>query len=184
MVTLTFWRATKLFSIVAAPFYISAYNVCCCVTSVVSDSVRPHRRQPTRLPCPWDCPGKSTGVGCHCLLWQCMRVPVFLNYSRPTGCEVASQCGFELHLLNDWWYWIFYFIIVVKLLLTKKRCTTWELWVKFYLGQNEDCSLRGSTSDLSESLLQSGSGGKSIYKVLVKGEFNTMKHSFYKRFFC
>ena len=28
-------------------------------------SVRPHRRQPTRLPCPWDSPGKSTGVGCH-----------------------------------------------------------------------------------------------------------------------
>ena len=34
----------------------------------MSDSVRPHRRQPTRLPCPWDSPGKSTGVGCHFLL--------------------------------------------------------------------------------------------------------------------
>ena len=31
----------------------------------MSDSVRPHRRQPTRLPCPWDSPGKNTGVGCH-----------------------------------------------------------------------------------------------------------------------
>ena len=38
---------------------------CCYVTSVVSDSVRPHRRQPTRLLCPWDSPGKNTGVGCH-----------------------------------------------------------------------------------------------------------------------
>ena len=46
---------------------------CCCVASVVSDSVRPHRRQPTRLPRPWDSPGKNTGVGCHFLL-QCMRV--------------------------------------------------------------------------------------------------------------
>ena len=39
---------------------------CCCycqVTSVVSDSVRPHGLQPTRLPRPWDSPGKSTGVG-------------------------------------------------------------------------------------------------------------------------
>ena len=36
--------------------------------SVVSDSERPHRLQPTRLFCPWDFPGKSTGVGCHCLL--------------------------------------------------------------------------------------------------------------------
>ena len=32
-----------------------------------------HRRQPTRLPCPWDSPGKNTGVGCHFLL-QCMKV--------------------------------------------------------------------------------------------------------------
>ena len=34
----------------------------------MSDSVRPHRRQPTRLPGPWDSPGKNTGVGCHFLL--------------------------------------------------------------------------------------------------------------------
>ena len=39
----------------------------------VSDSVRPHRRQPIRLPRPWDSLGKSTGVGCHFLL-QCMKV--------------------------------------------------------------------------------------------------------------
>ena len=45
----------------------------CCVASVVSDSVRPHRRQPTRLPRPRDSPGKNTGVGCHFLL-QCMKV--------------------------------------------------------------------------------------------------------------
>ena len=41
--------------------------------SCPTDSVRPHRRQPTRLPSPWDSPGKNTGVGCHCLL-QCMKV--------------------------------------------------------------------------------------------------------------
>ena len=34
----------------------------------MSDSVRPHRRQPTRLSCLWDSPGKNTGVGCHFLL--------------------------------------------------------------------------------------------------------------------
>ena len=39
----------------------------------MSDSVRPHRLQPTRLPYPWDSPGKNTGVGCHFLL-QCMKV--------------------------------------------------------------------------------------------------------------
>ena len=37
------------------------------------NSVRPHRRQPTRLLCPWDSPGKNTGVGCHFPL-QCMKV--------------------------------------------------------------------------------------------------------------
>ena len=36
--------------------------------SVVSDSQRPHGLQQTRLLCPWNSPGKSTGVGCHCPL--------------------------------------------------------------------------------------------------------------------
>ena len=49
----------------------------------MSDSVRPHRRQPTRLPCPWDSPGKNTGVGCHFLL-QCMKVR--------SESEVAQRC--------------------------------------------------------------------------------------------
>ena len=51
--------------------------------AVVSDSVRPHRRQPTRLPRPWDSPGKNTGVGCHFLL-QCMKVK--------SEREVAQSC--------------------------------------------------------------------------------------------
>ena len=51
--------------------------------SVVSDSVRPHRWQPTRLPRPWDSPGRNTGVGCHFLL-QCMKVK--------SESEVAQSC--------------------------------------------------------------------------------------------
>ena len=39
----------------------------------MSDSVGPQRWQPTRLPYPWDSPGKNTGVGCHFLL-QCMNM--------------------------------------------------------------------------------------------------------------
>ena len=39
----------------------------------MSNSVQPHRWQPTKLPRPWDSPGKNTGVGCHFLL-QCMDV--------------------------------------------------------------------------------------------------------------
>ena len=58
-------------------------SCCCKVTSVVSDSVRPHRRKPTRLLCPWDSLGKNTGVGCHFLL-QSMKVK--------SKSEVAQSC--------------------------------------------------------------------------------------------
>ena len=74
----------------ALPCYMASLSwrtnfiLCCCwVASVVSDSVRPHRRQPTRLPRPWDSPGKNTGVGCHFLL-QCMKVK--------SENEVARSC--------------------------------------------------------------------------------------------
>ena len=49
----------------------------------MSDSVRPQRRQPTRLLCPRDSPGKNTGVGCH-FLPQCMKVK--------SESEVAQDC--------------------------------------------------------------------------------------------
>ena len=49
----------------------------------MSNSMWPHRRQPTRLPRPWDSPGKNTGVGCHFLL-QCMKVK--------SESEVAQSC--------------------------------------------------------------------------------------------
>ena len=49
----------------------------------MSDSVRPHRWQPTRLPHPWDSPVKNTGVGCHFLL-QCVKVK--------SESEVAQSC--------------------------------------------------------------------------------------------
>ena len=54
----------------------------------MSNSVRPHRQQPTRLPCPWDSPGKNTGVGCHFLL-QCRKVKSEseVTQSCPTLCD-------------------------------------------------------------------------------------------------
>ena len=62
--------------IICAYLPATRHSCCCCccwVASAVSDSVRPHRRQPTRPCCPWDSPGKNTGVGCHFLL-QSMKV--------------------------------------------------------------------------------------------------------------
>ena len=50
----------------------------------MSDSVQPRRRQPTRFLCPWDSPGKNTGVGCHFLL-QCMKVK--------SQSEVTQSCS-------------------------------------------------------------------------------------------
>ena len=57
--------------------YYAAKSLHSCLT------VRPHRRQPTRLCRPWDSPGKNTGVGCHFLL-QCMKVK--------SESEVAQSC--------------------------------------------------------------------------------------------
>ena len=57
---------------------IYQYNMLLCTMLLLSHFSRvqlcaTHRRQPTRLLCPWDSPGKNTGVGCHFLL-QCMKV--------------------------------------------------------------------------------------------------------------
>ena len=52
--------------------------------SVVSNSWRSHGLQPTRLLCPWDFPGKSTGMGYHCLLWP-------LSYSQPNTSLVVQM---------------------------------------------------------------------------------------------
>ena len=63
----------------------------------LSDSVRPHRRQPTRLPHPWDSPGKNTGVDCHFLL-QCVKVKSesevtqsCLTASDPMDCSLPGS---------------------------------------------------------------------------------------------
>ena len=56
----------------------------------MSNSVQPHRRQPSRLLRPWDSPGKNTGVGCHFLL-QCMKMK--------SESEVTQSC---LTLATPW----------------------------------------------------------------------------------
>ena len=57
----------------------------------MSDSVQPHRRQPTRIPRPWDSAGKNTGVGCHFLL-QCMKVK--------SESEVTESCPTPSHPID------------------------------------------------------------------------------------
>ena len=76
----------------------------------MSDSVRPHRQKPTRLPHPWDSPGKNTGVGCHFLL-QCMKVKSqsevvqsCLTLHNPMDCSQlgSSICGIFQAKVLEW----------------------------------------------------------------------------------
>ena len=69
----------------------------------MSDSVRPHRWQPTRLPRPWDPPGKNTGVGCHFLL-QGMKVK-----SKSEGAQSCPTLSdpMDCSLLGSSIQWIF-----------------------------------------------------------------------------
>ena len=73
---------------------------CCCVTSVVPNSVRPHRRQPSRLCHPWDSPGKNTGVGCHSITFRSCLFNFYAEYiMRNTGLEEA-QAGIKIARRN------------------------------------------------------------------------------------
>ena len=103
----------------------------------MSDSVRPHRRQPTRHRHPWDSPGKNTGVGCHFLL-QCMKVkseskvpqscPTLLD---PMVCSLPGSslensifCAFEFFRvthINDMRH-LFSSVWLVSLRLMPSRC--------------------------------------------------------------
>ena len=77
-------RQKVLFWIYEGLINIRDTNILCWkVTSVVSNPVRRHRRQPTRLPHSWDSPGKNTGVGCHFLL---------LYMKVKSESEVAQSC--------------------------------------------------------------------------------------------
>ena len=68
----------------------------------MSDSVQPQRQRPTRLPRPWDSPGKNTGVGCHVLL-QCVKVKsesevaqLCLTPSDPMDCSLPGSSIHEI----------------------------------------------------------------------------------------
>ena len=76
--------------------------------SVVSDPQWPHGLQPTRLLRPWDFPGKSTGVGCHCLLRHTIPTsqifwgmrPSSLSFNKPMKCFWWMQKNLRTTVLN------------------------------------------------------------------------------------
>ena len=62
---------------------------------------QPHGLQPSRLLCPWDFPGKSTGVGCHCLLRKYILAPSYSGWSlRTQGREHVQFRGPSLRELK------------------------------------------------------------------------------------
>ena len=77
------FSSTSILSTGSQPFHVVLREPECTTLAVAAAAkslqscltLRPHRRQPTRLRHPWDSPGKNTGVGCHFLL-QCMKVKV------------------------------------------------------------------------------------------------------------
>ena len=95
--------------------------------AVVSNSSRPHGLQPTRLLRPWDLPGKSTGVACHCLLQMVQECSLFstpfpalivcrvFDDGQSDRCEVISHCSFDLHFSNNEQCWTSFHVFVSHL---------------------------------------------------------------------
>ena len=93
-------RAGNLGQLPHHPLTLPCCCCCCEVDSVLSDSVRPHRWQPTRLPHPGDSPGKNTGVGCHFLLqYTKVKIESEVAQSCPTLSNPMdwSLPGFSIH---------------------------------------------------------------------------------------
>ena len=86
----------------------------------MSDSLRPHGLSPTRLLCPWDSPGKNTGVGCHFLLQgifltpgiECIS-PALQADSSPS--EPPGKLKIMANVIYDVLLFIFFFVTVVEL---------------------------------------------------------------------
>ena len=81
----------------------------------MSDSVQLHRWQPTRLPHPWDSPGKNTGVGCHFLLHRASSRIISIKYFCSKGgnsvdshCDMAVRFGsYPVATENNWSSYMF-----------------------------------------------------------------------------
>ena len=88
----------------------------------MSDSVRPHRQQPTRLLHPWSFPGKSTGVGCHCLL----RMEYYSSIKRTIK---EAKRDYLLGISSGWENWQELFSSFPVLLYICDWACVWGLYV-------------------------------------------------------
>ena len=126
----------------ACMYMYTKYSMCVCISpSVISDSVGPHRQQPTRLPHPWDSPGKNTGVGCHCLL-QCMKVKsesevaqLCLTLSDPMDCSLpgSSVHGIFQARVLEWGAIYANYILEIYIVNIHKYATHIHIYICVYV---------------------------------------------------
>ena len=119
----------------------------------MSNSVRPHRQQPTRLPCPWDSSGKNTGVGCHFLL-QCMKVKSESEVTQscptlhdPIDCSLAGssihgifQARVLISSLCHSIVFLYFFALVAEEGFLISPCYSLELWLRCVKWHSETIS--------------------------------------------
>ena len=112
----------------------------------MSDSVRPQRWQPPRLPRPWDSPGKNTGVACHFLL-QCMKVKSESEVAQscptlsdPMDCSLpgSSVHGIFQARVLEWGAIAFSIIFLIMLFRPEFKALAWS--PKFVLCAVSQCS--------------------------------------------
>ena len=92
----------------------------------MSDSVWPRRLKPTRLLSPWDFPGKSTGVGCHCLLrkgWIIFHYIPWMNFKK-----IHSSFDWHLGCFPFGLFWIMLWCIWVYKYLFESLLSFWGIY--------------------------------------------------------
>ena len=156
----------------------------------MSDSLWPHGPQPARLLCPWDSPGKNTGSRWPCpppgdLYHPGIKLR-FLTSPALAGGFFTTSTTWEAYPSVSQWA----FFQAGSVSMTYHHHFVFSCWLKkmhnlraasqVLFRARWELPAEGSSSQSSERLLQRGSGGRPIYK--VKWEFNTIEHSFYKRF--
>ena len=128
--------------------------------SVVPNSLQPHGLQPTRLLCPWDFPGKDTGVGCHFLLQGILTTQGLnagLLHCRQILCQLSYK-GSPLNLAQEMNY--------LRQLLHLCRVTTLITWLACFKSRNTpgivpslscifNCSITRGNTSCSSSCLKS-----------------------------
>ena len=135
---IAFLYLTSVFFLFCGALYLwpqtwYAFNIMVCMLSlsVVSHFLRPSGLYPTRLFCPWDFPGKITGVGCHFLLHNRASLIAKLVKNPPAMQKTPAQFlsqedplekGISYPLQCSW--------VSPVAQLVKNLLAMWETWVQ------------------------------------------------------